>query len=294
MSIMSQLALFLVKEHKYKAITGNLVLVGRQKVNLSLEQAIVMLNSEGVAQRPDADIQMDESTVGATGKTLTDHSFLSLFSDAKVSALDITDYEGAEHIHDMNEPLPDHLEGIADFILDGGSIDNIFDAPATIRNISRMLRPGGRAVFFNAASYYPSAYGMYPPEWYFDFFAVNNFVDCKSYIGCFDNNEILKDWDMFVWLPLYDTGQGLTYFRSDFVTATPRNMFCVVIAEKGPESTWNKSPVQYHYRPAEQKELYGQAAIRFAQSPRPIFVVERYSPQLPPNYKFVGTWAGSE
>ena len=143
MSIMSQLALFLVKEHKYKAITGNLVLVGRQKVNLSLEQAIVMLNSEGVAQRPDADIQMDESTVGATGKTLTDHSFLSLFSDAKVSALDITDYEGAEHIHDMNEPLPDHLEGIADFILDGGSIDNIFDAPATIRNISRMLRPGG-------------------------------------------------------------------------------------------------------------------------------------------------------
>jgi hypothetical protein len=61
-----------------------------------------------------------------------------------IQALDRSDYEGANVIHDLNLPVTDRLKGIADLIVDGSTLDNTFNPALTLKNYCDMLRPGGR------------------------------------------------------------------------------------------------------------------------------------------------------
>ncbi len=44
-----------------------------------------------------------------------------------------------------------------------------------------MLR-GGRILHIECATGVPGAYLMYSPEWFFSYYAINNFIDCKVYV----------------------------------------------------------------------------------------------------------------
>ena len=50
-----------------------------------------------------------------------DRSIFRALGNDKVKALDASNYEGAEVVHDLNKPIPDHLHGTADFVVDGSS-----------------------------------------------------------------------------------------------------------------------------------------------------------------------------
>ena len=66
--------------------------------------------------------------------------------------LDHSDYEGADLLFDLNEPLPPELEGTFDLIIDGGTLDNVFNPTQAMMNIARMLRAGGRVLTYNVFS----------------------------------------------------------------------------------------------------------------------------------------------
>jgi hypothetical protein len=66
-----------------------------------------------------------------------------------VLALDHSNYEGAEIIHNLTTPVPPELRKRADFILDGSPLDNVFDPATVITNFAEMLRPGGRLITTN-------------------------------------------------------------------------------------------------------------------------------------------------
>src|SRR6185312_10673187 len=90
---------------------------------------------------------------------------------------------GAEVIHDLTKPLPDHLKGIADFVIDGSTLDNTFNPALTIKNYADLLKPGGRLLTTNNCSNDHNPYVIIPPLWYLDYFLANGFADCKVYIG---------------------------------------------------------------------------------------------------------------
>lgn len=63
-----------------------------------------------------------------------------------VRTMDFSDYEGAQILHDMNQPLPQDLHGTFDFILDGGTLEHVFNVAQSFTNVFNMLRPGGTFV----------------------------------------------------------------------------------------------------------------------------------------------------
>jgi hypothetical protein len=71
--------------------------------------------------------------------------FLGLLTNGNVQSVDANNYEGASCIWDMNIPLPGghFLLGAADWVLDIGTSEHIFDVRQSISNIIGMLRPGG-------------------------------------------------------------------------------------------------------------------------------------------------------
>jgi SAM-dependent methyltransferase len=244
MAIYVQTARMLMAEHRNRPITGDVVLIGRQSVYLTESTAPMLFAEEGMSIRDGYFIEHDSGTVGMSGGHLTDRSFFSMLTDARVSALDVSPYEGAEIIADLNKPLPDEYAGIADFIFNGSCLDNLFDPAMAIRNLSRMLRPNGRILDVELGTQAYGAFVMFSPEWFFDFFAANKYDGCRIYIAHFDQ-DLNDDYDLYLWKPFFEEGGKL---NSSPYRLANGDMVVFAIAQKGIESTDNEIPIQAFYR----------------------------------------------
>ena len=70
-------------------------------------------------------------------------SFLLRVGASTVESIDFSSYQGATHIHDMNNPLPSGLESKFDLIHDGGTMEHVFNTPTYLANCMKLLRVGG-------------------------------------------------------------------------------------------------------------------------------------------------------
>ena len=83
---------------------------------------------------------------GERARFISDDSFFRLFSNATDHCLDVSHYEFAEIVHDLCQAVPENLYEQFDFIFNWSCLDNIFDPATAMKNMSRMLRPGGRCL----------------------------------------------------------------------------------------------------------------------------------------------------
>ena len=278
-AIFPQLASLILKEHKYQAIDGDLLLIGRQSVMLTRDQAGQLIEAEGIAIHPDAFEEIDEGTVGSRGDGyLTDRSFFSLFCGARVRAIDVSNYEGAEIVHDLNCPVGPEHHGIADVIFDGSCLDNLFDPATALKSISTMLRPHGRAICFEHGTPIQSAMLCFSPEWFFDFFACNDYDDCQVFV-CSFGQSMQNPWVVRHWRPFFEDRGTLERspisFGYDYVT--------VVVAQKGESSTNDRTPIQGHYRQMHDggRDAYVDRHVRYQASGRSYQFVRAYEPIAP-------------
>lgn len=85
---------------------------------------------------------------------------LEMLGFGKVESMDISDYEGAQHLVDLSKPLAEQYHNRFDFVLDGGTLEHVFDVAQSFRNIFDMLRPGGTFVSVTPFNGWPG-HGFY-------------------------------------------------------------------------------------------------------------------------------------
>jgi SAM-dependent methyltransferase len=261
----------LIRESQYRPIVGEVVLVGRQTVYFSPQAILNLLREHGVDTqgRKASDLETGgHSTIDlptfSNQRLITDSELFRLLGVPKILALDHSDYEGAEILHDLTRPIPDNLRRCADFILDGSTLDNVFDPASVISNFAEMLRPGGRLISTNMYSNHYEPYVILPPLWYFDYFTINGFADCKVYILVYDDDNV-SDADVFT----IDLDALLDPKRSVSAFSSPQMMATIVVAEKGADSTSHLRPSQQHYRSASDWAAHRKNLARIRQSQRP-------------------------
>lgn len=276
MGIMAPIARAILREHKFRPIAGDGLLIGRQTIPLTLDEAKQMLVDEGVQLRAefdvDADWIYDGDTRSAVGhRYISDRAFFAMFSSIKLKTLDVTDYENAEIIHDMHLPLPDEFKDRFDFIWNGSCLDNMSDPGMAMRSTAQMLKSSGRVICMEMATPDFDAYVTFSQAWFFDFFAVNHFEDCKVYTLNFDPKKIFRgDYHLFV-----AKNFEAQSVQSPIGVMRPRRYarMTFVIAEKGTNSTSDTMPIQRQYRPDDI--LYKTAYDEFSTSLRPILKFPR-------------------
>jgi SAM-dependent methyltransferase len=260
MGIAPYVAEAVIREHKHRAIRGDVLLLGRQTMQFSPEHAADMIKAVGLvpAALVDDDSVIDRRTWKAEGQRyIGDDAFFRLLGVPAVRALDHSSYEGAEVIHDLNKPIPYHMENSTDFILDGSTLDNLFSPATAIQSVARMLRPGGRFLSVNMQSFHSDSYSLTNPYWFLDFFTVNRFADCRVYATTHGDRGELNVY------AVDPTARRDRAFRPLEVTGL------MVFAEKGADSTWEAIPSQRYYSAADEIEKRIAAGRRFAQSGRP-------------------------
>ncbi len=298
MGISKQSLAFLLSEQAYRPITGRFLCIGKHTVNVPPDTLFGLLEAHDIPTG-----QVKESLARGERDTKTRHAGLSVYDHdliaaisggkAEYNCLDVSDYEGADIIQDMTRPISDALEGQFDFIYNGSCMDNIFDPVSFIKNTSRMLKPGGRVIHVEGACAVAGAYLMFSPEWFFSYYAVNDFVDCKVYATVAresSNHPTIFDATLFHWRPYFTRNPDYDYIEA--CKSVNGLMHVMIVAEKGPDSASDRNPMQSHYlgeKDVDWREKYAD----FSRSGRPLLRAPRRRaetvlPLLTDHFEYLG------
>lgn len=165
MGMTLQTCRFLIEARQEGDIPERVLTLGRQSLWVSPERLLRLLDT--VYPRS------DEATRQRWLEALTPVSrrfeaLLRLLGASTIEAADASGYEGADLIHDFNQPLPAAWEQRYDWVLDGGTLEHVFNFPVALANCLRLLRENGRLFLFTPANNY-CGHGFYQfsPELFF-------------------------------------------------------------------------------------------------------------------------------
>jgi hypothetical protein len=69
--------------------------------------------------------------------------FFEFLGAEEVKALDVSNYEGAQLTHDLNEPIPESLSERFTAVVDGGSLEHVFNIVQAFKNCMELTAGGG-------------------------------------------------------------------------------------------------------------------------------------------------------
>ncbi|MGC2414380.1 MAG: class I SAM-dependent methyltransferase [Stellaceae bacterium] len=270
MAIPAPLIEIFLMEHFYRAWRGRLLTLGRQTICADADRLSEILTAYGVGWDRAAaryDRRTVQSSLSQGANYITDETLFSSFCpDVALDVLDVTDYEGANLIYNLCDRLPETLFGRFDLIFNGSVLDNIFDPAQALRNISQLLAPDGRVIHIEMASNLGFEYLIYSTDWFLDYYVMNDFVDCRVYVCTFKNvDELLYGaWTVHAYMPR-PNGDATSLRELGFEQAV-----VVIVAEKGAQSRFDVTPVQWCYRDEAMKQEYCEKLARLDER-RPVF-----------------------
>lgn len=126
----------LIDRHRTRPLGPSVLTLGVQDIDATAQEVQALLRGEFV----------DEPTAPLLPRqAMSSDAFFSALGFSAYQSLDLFGEEGATIIHDLAQPTPARLRQKFDLIIDGGTIEHIFDIAAGLRAIVTMLRVGGVA-----------------------------------------------------------------------------------------------------------------------------------------------------
>lgn len=181
----------ILKEYKRRPFSGKLLLLGQGDIyfsNSDYNQMVAMIGVElhnsmspGLSYKPD---------FAAKGYLDTQSVFKRLgFSE--VIALDYSDFEGADIIHDLNAPdIPSEFKEQFDVVIDHGTLEHVFHLPNALHAVFQFLKIGGRAITSSPSSgFFDHGFYMFQPTLFLDFYAANRWAVASAQIVQFTFNQ---------------------------------------------------------------------------------------------------------
>jgi len=101
--------------------------------------------------------------------------FLERLGATKIKSFDASDWENASDVSDFNLPIGEAFKNRFTAVIDGGTLEHIFNFPVAIANCMEMLEVGGHFVAITPANNF-MGHGFYQfsPELFFGLFTAAN------------------------------------------------------------------------------------------------------------------------
>lgn len=170
-------ARLLLEEAKRRPFGGSILQLGRSSVYLTQGELARWAGRHGVELAPVPEVSLSHDPRLAAQGCLSDESFFRQLGFDRVSACDVSDWEGADVLADLNRPIPEELEGRFDVVFETGTSVQIFDLPRVLDNLHRFLKPGGRVIHAAVPSNNHVDLGFYmvSPTLFADFYEANRY-----------------------------------------------------------------------------------------------------------------------
>lgn len=155
-------------KHRNNLCCDNAVTIGRLKCYMSQRQFRVLADRHGLTLKK-GDVPTERHA----------DKFLTTFLDTKsVTSMDCSDYERCDIKHDMNRPIPREYFNRFDALIDGGTLEHIFNVPVAVANYMNMVKQGGSIFIWTMANnHLGHGFYQFSPELFYSIFnSVNGFA----------------------------------------------------------------------------------------------------------------------
>jgi hypothetical protein len=100
---------------------------------------------------------------------------LTALGAIEICSFDASDYEGASNVHDFNFPIDESVKNRFTAVIDGGTLEHIFNFPVAIKNCMELVAVGGHFIGITPTNNW-LGHGFYQfgPELFFRIFSVAN------------------------------------------------------------------------------------------------------------------------
>jgi hypothetical protein len=151
------------------------VTLGRQDLLLTSNQIQTVCAKFGIA------IGGQEAERLALGKDRFCEPMFEKLGAASVDSIDAAPFEGANIIHDLNQPMPPEMHGSYDLVFDGGTLEHVFDFPTAISGTLGLPRLGGHYIMASPANN-QMGHGFYQfsPDLFYRVFSEENGYKLKA------------------------------------------------------------------------------------------------------------------
>jgi hypothetical protein len=156
-------------------------------------------------------------------------------------ALDISGFEGAEIIFDLNMgKIPSELEQKYGLVFNGGTLEHVFHLPNALRTLDRFVQPGGLIMHVMPYNNWPDhGFYQFSPTLIFDYYAANGGSVVEAALVRIDQSES----DRWYVQPLSEHGVAGPLPKS---TECGRSLLCALV-RAGQLLQQQASPSQRYY-----------------------------------------------
>lgn len=168
----------LLDEARERPFSGSLLELGRMSIYATQEEVARWAREQGTPLaslgQPGEPRLSHQPELAAAG-CLDDRSFFRLLGCERVESSDVSDWEGADHILDLNLPVPAELHGRFATVFEAGTIQHVFDLPQVFANLHALVQEGGRVIHGMAPStnHVDHGFYMFSPTLFHDFYTAN-------------------------------------------------------------------------------------------------------------------------
>lgn len=169
---------FLLRAQRLGVSFEETAAIGRQTLHVNRENLSRLLADYGVDASSET---VDNILTGSDGYA---EKLFELLGARETASFDASDYEKATYVHDFNKPIPDKFKNRFTCVIDGGTLEHVFNFPTALKNSMEMLKIGGHYLGLTPTNNY-SGHGFYQfsPELYFQAFVPENgFEVVKVYL----------------------------------------------------------------------------------------------------------------
>lgn len=172
MGINSSFAHLLVQARTRGVKFNDTLTIGRQSLTIprrELEKMSIKLGLDG-----QIDIIIDQ---------FADSFIKHILGACSLSSVDYSDYQDADLVHDLNKPIPDDWKNNFDTVIDGGTLEHIFDVKQVLSNYMNLIRPGGNIFILTTANNL-CGHGFYQfsPEFFYRVFDKANGFETREVV----------------------------------------------------------------------------------------------------------------
>lgn len=156
-------------------INGIRLLINAKQLNINFEKVITIGRQSMYVKENALHELLTKSNLEKINFDTYFESFLELLGAKTIDSLDASHYEGATVIHDMNLPLPGAYKGKYTLVIDGGSLEHIFNFPVAIKNCMELIEKKGYYIGITPTNnFLGHGFYQFSPELYYRVFSESN------------------------------------------------------------------------------------------------------------------------
>jgi Methyltransferase domain len=196
MTVTRALSEVLLREGTRRPFSGRVLQLGRQGIYMTLDMVKAAAAKNGVRLTPIDKIDLSWDPELVKKNYISDKCFFKMLGFEECESLDNSDFEGADHVFDLNNPMvPDHLRDRFDFIHNGGTMEHVYHVPNVMNAIFSMLKVGGRILHIAPSSnHVDHGFYMFSPTFFTDFYAANKFEINLAQIAYYTERDGTDVW----------------------------------------------------------------------------------------------------